>query len=103
MKTISQIQDLNPRHDSDPRAERNSFPQIGHNYQGSQLVGNCGTPVKFHRPAFCEISNKYFADEAARSFVVDAGVFGALIVAALLPIANSLQAVATLVHHLGVL
>ena len=43
------------------------------------------------------------AATAARSFLVDTGVFGALIATALLPIANSVQAVATLIHHLGVL
>jgi hypothetical protein len=104
MKTTPQYRDQNPRHDSNPRAARSqSFPQIDHNYQSTQLSGNCGSPVKFHRPAFFEISNKYFADEAARSFVVDAGVFAALIGTALLPIANSLQAVAALIHTLGVL
>ena len=105
MKTTLQFQDQNPRHDSNPRAPRSgqSFPQTDHNYQSAQLAGNCGAPVRFHRPAFFEISNKYFADEAARSFVVDTAVFAALLGTALLPIANSLQAVATLIHTLGVL
>ncbi|HEX4666927.1 MAG TPA: hypothetical protein VH207_10020 [Chthoniobacterales bacterium] len=103
MKTTPQIQVQIPRHDPNPRAARRSFPQNDHNYQSTQLSGNCGAPTKFHRPAFFEISNKYFADEAARSFVLDTGVFAALIGTALLPIANSLQAVATLIHHLGVL
>jgi hypothetical protein len=105
MKTRPQSQVQNSRHDSNPRAARSgrSFPQIDHGYQATQLSGNCGAPIKFHRPAFFEISNKYFADEAARSFLVDTGVFGALIATALLPIANSVQAVATLIHHLGVL
>ena len=105
MKTTPQIQVRNSRHDSNPRAARSaqSFPQIDHNYQSTQLSGNCGAPIKFHRPAFFEISNKYFADEAARGFVLDTGVFAALIGTALLPIANGIQAVATLIHHLGVL
>jgi hypothetical protein len=103
MKTTPQIQVRNSRHDSNPRAARRSFPQIDHRYQATQLSGNCGAPIKFDRPAFFEISNKYFADEAARGFVVDTGVFAALIGTALLPIANTIQAVATLIHHLGVL
>ncbi len=103
MKITSQYQDHNSRQESNPRAARSSFPPVDHHYQSAQLMGRCGTPVKFHRPAFFEISSKYFADEAAHGFLVDAGVFGALIVTAMLPIANSLQAVATLIHHLGVL
>jgi len=34
---------------------------------------------------------------------VDAGVFAALILTAMLPIANGVQAVATLIHSVGVL
>lgn len=67
------------------------------------MLGGCGTPVKFHGPSFFEISNRYFADEAPRSFAVEAGVFAALILTAVLPIVNSVQAVATLIHHAGVL
>ena len=105
MKTTPQIQNLNQRDESNPRAERHgsSFPQISHNYQSSQLAGTCGTPVKFHPPAFFEISRQYFADEAARGFLVDAAVFAALIGTALLPIVNGFQAVATLLHTLSVL
>jgi hypothetical protein len=105
MKTTPQIQDLNQRHASDPRASRHgrSFPQTDQSYQSSTLLGGCGTPVKFHGPSFLEISNRYFADEAPRSFAVEAGVFAALILTAVLPIVNSVQAVATLIHHAGVL
>jgi hypothetical protein len=67
------------------------------------LHGGCGTPVKFHHPAFFEISNEYFAEEAPRSSAVDASVFAALILTAILAIANGIQAVATLIHSVGVL
>lgn len=105
MKNRPHILQLNPRHQSDPRASHGerSFPQIDQNYQSEKLPGGCGTPVKFHRPAFFEISNKYFADEAARSFLADTGVFAALILTSMLPIVNGLQAVATLIHSVGVL
>jgi hypothetical protein len=66
------------------------------------LLGGCGTPVKFHHPAFFEISNEYFAEEAPRGSAVDAAVFAALILTAILPIANGVQAVATLIHSVGV-
>jgi hypothetical protein len=105
MKNTLQIQAVDQRHASEARASRRlrSFPQIEHNYQSSQLQDTCGTPAKFHRPAFFEISNRYFADEAAHSFLVDTAVFGALILTTLLPIVNSVQAVATLLHTVGVL
>ena len=68
------------------------------------MHGGCGTPAKFRGGIpFFQISNEYFAEEAPRSFAVDAGVFAALMLTALLPIVNGVQAVATLIHHLGVL
>ena len=67
------------------------------------MHGGCGTPVKFRHPAFFEISNEYFAEEAPRSFAVDAGVFAAIILTAVLPIVNGVQAVATLIRCVGVL
>lgn len=105
MKNTPHILPLDRRHESEARAPRDgrTFPQTAHSYQGSELLGGCGTPATFHRPAFFEISNRYFAVEAARSFAVDAGVFGALILTALLPIVNSVQAVATLLHTIAVL
>jgi hypothetical protein len=105
MKTTIQILDLKQRHESDRRTSRpgRNFPQAEQHYQSCQLTGNCGEPVKFQEPSFFKISNDYFADEAPRSFAVDAGVFAALIVTALLPIVNSVQAVATLIHYVGVL
>lgn len=105
MKNTTHILHLARRHESDPRNSRGerTFPQTDQNYQGSKLLGGCGTPVKFHHPAFSEISNEYFAEEAPRSSAVDAGVFAALILTAILPIANGFQAVATLVSHIGVL
>ena len=105
MKNTPHILQLNRRHEPDSRHSRGgrNFPHADQNYQTSKLLGGCGTPVKFHHPAFFEISNEYFAKEAPRSFVVDAGVFAALILATLLPIVNGVQAVATLIHSVGVL
>lgn len=106
MKTRPQIPNFNQRHESDPRALRNGrpFPQTDQSYQSATLLGTCGTPAKFrHQPSFFRISNEYFAEEAAHNFALDAGIFTALILSALLPIANGVEAVATLVHSLGVL
>ncbi len=105
MKTTPHSKIANHRTDSDPRAPRHgrSFPETDQNYQASKVDGSCGTPLSFKSPAFFEISNDYFAGEAARGFAVDAGVFAALFLTALLPIVNSVQAVATLVHTLSVL
>jgi hypothetical protein len=105
MKNIPHILQPNPRHQSDsrtPRVRRN-FPQTDQSYQSSSLSGGCGTPVEFHPPAFFEISSDYFAGEAARSFAIDSGVFAALMVTAILPIINGVQAVAALIHSVGVL
>ncbi len=100
MKITSPIQTLKSRHESDPRssrgAQRQPLPEQA--YQNSQLLGSCGTPTKFHHPAFFELSKKYFADEAPRGFALEASVFATLILTALLPIVNGLQAVATLLH-----
>ena len=104
MKNTSHVLEHNRRQESDPRDSRESqnFPHTDQNYQSSKLHGGCGTPVKFHHPAFFEISNDYFADEAPRSFLVDTGVFAVLILSTLLPIVNGVQAVATLIHSVGV-
>lgn len=103
MKTTTQILDLKQRHESDLRPSRpgRSFPQIEQHYQTCKLPGGCGEPVKFQEPAFFKISSRYFAEEAQRNFAVDTGVFAALMLAAMLPIVNSVQAVATLIQHVG--
>jgi hypothetical protein len=105
MKNTSHILEHNRRHESDPRDSRKgrNFPHTDQNYRSSKLHGACGTPTKFHHPAFFEISNEYFAEEAPRGSAVDAGVFAALMLAAMLPIASGVQAVATLIHSVGVL
>jgi hypothetical protein len=105
MKNTPHIQEINRRHASEARSidGTRSFPQMENHYRTSQLQGSCGTPATFHRPAFFEISNRYFAEEEARSFAVDAAVFAALIGTALLPIVNGVQAVATLIHTAGIL
>jgi hypothetical protein len=104
MKNTPHILEFDRRHESDPRSSRGgrNRPVTDQNYRSSKLHGACGTPAKFHHPAFFEISNEYFAEEAPRGSAVDAGVFGALILTALLPIANGVQAVATLIHSVGV-
>ena len=106
MKTTPQIQNLKQRDESNPSAERRgrSFPQTTQSYQSATLLGSCGTPAKFcGGRAFFRISNEYFADEAQRSFALDASVFAALFLAALFPIVNGAEAVATLIHSIGVL
>ena len=105
MKNTPHILEFNRRHESDPRNSRGgrNFPHTDQNYRSSKLHGACGTSAKFHHPAFFEISNKYFAEEAPRDSAMDAGVFGALMLSAMLPIANGVQAVATLIHSVGVL
>jgi hypothetical protein len=104
MKNTSHILEFNRRHESDPRNSRGgrNFPLSNQNYRSSKLHGACGTPAKFHHPAFFEISNEYFAEEAPRGSAVDAGIFGALILTAMLAIANGVQAVAILIHSVGV-
>src|SRR5436853_5283835 len=79
-----------------------SFPQVEHYYQSPTLRGGCGTPAKFRRPSFFEISNDYFAGEAARGFVEDAAIFGALILTTVLPIVSSIQAIAALIRSINV-
>ena len=105
MKTTPQILDLKQRHESDARASRHgrSFPQTDHHYQTCKMPGGCGEPVNFQGPAFFKISNDYFAEEEPRSFAIEAGIFAALLLTAILPIVNGVEAVATLIHSLGVL
>jgi hypothetical protein len=100
MKNTPHIQQINRRHASEARTScgPRSFPLTHNQYQTPQLQGSCGTPAKFQRPAFFEISSRYFAEEEARGFAVDAAVFAALIGTALLPIVNGVLAVATLIH-----
>lgn len=105
MKTTPHIQNLKQQNESDPRAQRRgqNFPHVTQNYQSATLTGNCGTPAKFCEPAFFRLSNEYFAEEAARSFAADAGVFAALLLTAILPIVSGVDAIATLIHIVGVL
>lgn len=103
MKNTTHTLSQTRRHHSEQRSlhTARSFPQVEQNFQGSCLSGACGTPAKFHSPAFSEISKDYFAEEAPRGFAVDAAVFAALIATAALPIINSVQAVAALIHTVG--
>jgi hypothetical protein len=105
MKNTPHIRQLDRRNDSDPHTSRpgRNFPQTAQNYQSSQLVGTCGTPAKFHEPAFFKISSHYFAEEDQHNFALDTCVFGALMLPALFAIVNGVQAVATLIHSVGVL
>ena len=105
MKKTAHINQIDRRHASEARSARRgrAFPQTDYNYQGCNLSGRCGTPARFRPPAFFEISNHYFAEEASRGFAVDTAVFGALFGTALFPLVNGVQAVATLLHTAGVL
>jgi len=105
MKMTPHILTINKRHDSDPRTSRSGrgFPSTDHNYRAATLTGGCGTPAKFCGPSFSKISSEYFSDEAPRSFAVEACVFAALILTVVWPIVNSVQAIAALIHSVGVL
>ena len=104
MKTTHHILQANLRHESDPRALRNgrNFP-TDQSYHAATLTGGCGTPAKFRRPSFRDISKEYFSHEAPRNFALEAAFFTAIILLATLPILNSAQALATLVRSSGVL
>ena len=105
MKNTPRFELPQSRYQSENRASRGLQvkPLSEPAYQSAKLLGRCGTPVKFHQPAFFELSNRYFADEAPRGIRVDTAIFVALIGSALLPIVNGAQAIATLMHGLGVL
>lgn len=105
MKNTPQIMNLSKRHQSEIRARSRGArqPEIAQHFQPTNLNGSCGQPVKFEHPSFNDISKDYFAEEAGRGFAVDAAVFAALIAMAVLPIVNSIQAVAPFVRHLGLL
>lgn len=103
MKNPTHTLNLTKRHQSEQRTVRNGrrFPQIEAHLQASTLTGGCGASAKFERASFYKISNEYFAEEAPRSFAVEAAVFGALIAVALFPIVNGVQAVAALIHTIA--
>ncbi len=106
MKNTPQILPSNRRLESDPRASRRgrNFPPAHQNYQNDTLLGSCGTTAKFARgPSFFRISDDYFAHEAPRSSAIDAGVFAALIISAMLAIVNGVEAVSVLIRSVGVL
>ena len=105
MKNKPHIEPIDRRHQAEARTSRRgpAFPQTDYRYQSRRLDGACGAPAQFREPAFFKLSSDYFAEEAQRGFAIDAAVFAALIGTALLPIANGLQAVATLLHTAGVL
>lgn len=104
MKYTPQSQNIIRRYQSEARERQNgaALPQMAEHFQPTNFTGSCGKPTKFEHPAFSDISKDYFAAEEPRSFAVEAGVFAALIAMAVLPIVNSVQAVA-LLHTIGVL
>lgn len=105
MKNTPHTQNINKRHQTELRERSNGVrqPEIAAHYQSANFTGSCGKPVKFEHPSFNDISKDYFAAEEPRGFAVDAAVFAALIAMAVLPIVNSIQAVAPFVRHLGLL
>ena len=105
MKNTAHTYILSKRHQSEARARQHGVrvSATSASYQENNLKGTCGTPARFDRTAFSDISRDYFAAEEPRGFAVDAAVFAALIATALLPIVNGFQAVATLIHHIGIL
>lgn len=105
MKNTPYTQSLSKRHQTEARDRQNGFrfPEISAAYQASKLTGTCGKPAQFDCGAFSDISRDYFAAEEPRGFAVDAAVFAALIATALFPIVSGAQAVATLIHHIGIL
>ncbi|MBA3961853.1 MAG: hypothetical protein H0X40_08130 [Chthoniobacterales bacterium] len=104
MKNTLHTHNLSKRHQSEVRDGRNAARAfaIAPQFQANNFTGGCGKPVKFET-AFRDISKDYFAEEAPRGFAVEASLFAGLVAMALFPIVNSAQAVATLVHHLGLL
>ncbi len=105
MKNTPHTQILSKRHESENRERTSSArcPEFNQHFQPAQFTGGCGIPAKFERPSFNDISKDYFATEEPRGFAVDAAVFAALIALAVLPIVNSIQAVAPFIQHLGLL
>lgn len=105
MKNTPHTQILNKRQESEIRERTTNARRldISQHFQSAQFTGGCGKPVKFEHPSFNDISKDYFAAEEPRGFAVDAAVFATLIALAVLPIVNSIQAVAPFVHHLGLL
>jgi hypothetical protein len=105
MKNTSHSQTLSKRHQTEARTRHNGprFPEISASYQASNLSGSCGKPAKFAEPSFNDISKDYFAAEEPRGFAVDAALFATLIALAVLPIVNTVQAVAPFVRQLGLL
>ena len=105
MKNTPYLELHKSRYQSEASASRRArlSPQLESNYQSSKLVGSCGTPAKFPGREFFKFTNGYFADEAPRGIAIDTAVFAALMSAAVLPIVNNVEAVATLMHGLGVL
>ena len=105
MKNTPQTKVINHRHQSEARVREIGarFPEISQHFQNAQLNGGCGKPAKFEHPNFSDISKDYFAAEEPRGFAVDAAVFATLIAIAVLPIVNTIQAVAPFVRHLGLL
>ncbi|HEY1771177.1 MAG TPA: hypothetical protein VGG02_13075 [Chthoniobacterales bacterium] len=103
MKNNTHTLILKSRHQSEQRESRGArmLPHVEAGFQAGTLTSGCGRSAKFDRQSFYKLSNRYFAEEAPRSFAVEAGVFSALIAMALLPIANSMQAVAALAHSIA--
>lgn len=103
MKSTHQLPSIVRRHlshDGKSRVGR-SLPLVSQYYQTPVMHGGCGSPSKFRRPAFFQLSSDYFANEAPRGFAVEAVIFSALIFTAVLPIVNGVQAMVALAHNIS--
>ena len=96
MKPTMQTIDRESRRPNSP-----SFPVTDFNYHSTALGAYRGGCVRTGESSFHNISREYFDTEANHHFLVEAFVFAAIMLTALVPLVNGAHAVLNLVRACG--
>ena len=100
MKPTNQTTQTKSRHESIRAARKGAaLPKIDCGFQTTSLDGLRGRGVRV--PAFRNISQDYFKNEARSTFVSEAGFFAVIVITAAVPVINSVSALLQLVRALG--
>ena len=94
MKPTIQFNEKSGKYSERELRGRFALPKTDYNFQpasmsnaGSRTFGSC-------RPSFLAISRDYFENEAPRSFAEEAVLFSVMVMTAVVPILNSVSALA---------
>ena len=102
MKPTNQTTQTKSRQESIRIARKGAAqPKIDCDFQTASLDGLRGRNLGVRVPAFRNISQDYFKNEARSTFASEAAFFAVIVITAAVPMINSLSALLHLVRALG--